>query len=219
MSKNSQAMPFLFAPGNEQYFLTIKGNYQKLMDVFSRQGYDPIFVQPDWDNGTPKQWIEGVVKQCLEVPAPNGRIALGGFSFGAMFMLSAAAQLESMGESVNQPIGVLAASTAPYFKETMPHILQVAPEECDNLSPEVMGQLDQLAFPRVNCPVDLCIGKEEWYYMHYQALYAEHNLPNTTLTVVPRAGHNILHRSYLKAVGRLAGAMALREHAVNMGDA
>lgn len=210
MSKNSQATPFLFVPGNEQEFINPKGNYQYLMDGLLRQGYDPIYIQPDWANGTPQSWVDDALSRSIDIAAPEGRIALGGFSFGAIITLCIAAELEARGPEVNQPVGVLAASTAPYFRRTLPQLLRTFPQEAGNLNPEVIMQLAMLPFPRVRCAVDVCVGEDEIYPMYYQASFMVKNLPQTSLTVVPATGHNILAPNYLQAVARIAGNMAMR---------
>lgn len=219
MIAEKRAIPFVFAPGCEQQLVCEKGDYRDLMGVLEDiempgVRFAPVFVQPDWKNDTPKHWVEAMCATASDAAERHGvlQVMLGGFSFGAVMALRSAVLLRK-DRMAPSPRGVLAASLAPYDRETFPVLMQLEPDAPNNLTEETVIQLRTEPIPTPDCNTQLYVGTEEEPYMHIQAGMTVQRLPAAQLIMVPEASHNVLDPAYMEAIGMHAGNLALGSEA------
>lgn len=206
-------MPIVFAPGhNDAYYVDwpiYTGSHNSVMYTLHKAGFQPHFFQPNWRQDDPTRWaIEMAECATKAAQEADGRVALAGFSCGALAAVLAADRLAQ--QSDLQVTGLVACSLTPWFGEKrVRRSLLVSPDGgLHERSVKLQANCCKLELPQLDCPVQLYVGTEELLTVrdvHEAALKA---WPQAE-SIKPPVGHNIFSNPYLNAISANVGRLAI----------
>ncbi|HSX18478.1 MAG TPA: hypothetical protein VLE51_03935 [Candidatus Saccharimonadales bacterium] len=168
-------------------------NYQAVLDIYKKLGYQPIFVPIKWNYRTIDDWIAEVDNKIPAKEIQNS--LLSGFSFGSMIALAVAAQVN--------PKKLLLFSLSPYFKEDFPlpkdYAKWAGKRKTENFKTFSMNDLAV----KINCPTIIFIGRKEidkYSDMDERSSEAHKRIKNSRLVVVEDVGHDVSDPKYVESI-------------------
>jgi pimeloyl-ACP methyl ester carboxylesterase len=170
-------------------------DYQAVLDVYKKHGYEPEFVRIDWKYKTIDDWLEQVK---TKIPKKNlGRSLLGGFSWGAMIALTVASEYTN-------PNKLFLFDLSPYFSEDL--------ESAKGWWLKWAGKKRVESFKRLRindlagkiiCPTVLFLGvgdRKGLARISKRVKDANHRISGSRLVTIKDVGHDVADPKYVKAV-------------------
>lgn len=180
------------APG---YGCTDAAGLKPVIEVIEARGHEFKFAPIKWEGTTIPDWTRQF-RKISDQYDPKETI-FWGFSLGAIIVLKVAAEGEEC------PAELWLCSLSARFSEDVP-----MPSSAPNSpKPYQVAALRELQFeklaPRITCPTLLIYGQRErrqYPELVHRVEEADRLIANTRLVVARRAGHNITHSGYIKAI-------------------
>lgn len=170
-------------------------NYQAVLDVYEEAGYEPEFVDIDWNYKLIDDWVEEVKGKISKRELENS--LLSGFSFGAMISLILAAEYAS-------PQKLFLFSLSPYFAEDIPTLKKSWLAGVGKRKAERFSDLPFMPLAeKVNCPTYIFVGTKEGKEIENRAMAANIIIKNSRLTIIDTVGHDVTNSRYLNEIKRL----------------
>lgn len=183
----------VYAPG---YGCTDAAGLEPVIDIIEARGFSFKFAPIKWEGTTITDWT-GQFRKISDQYDPKETI-FWGFSLGAIIVLKAAAEGEEC------PAELWLCSLSARFSEDAP---KPSSAFASSLEPRQMTALNKLRFEelaaRITCPTLLIHGQRErsqYPELVHRVEEAHRLIANTRLVVARRAGHNIAHSGYIKAI-------------------
>lgn len=202
----------------EAYSERTSDDYEPLMNAFSRAGFEPHVLRPEWDDresGGPEVWAEDMVDALIDHARPGKPIIAAGFSCGGLLAYIAS---QKIGESkdpllASLDIRVLAASPSPWSRPMIDGAWSNPKSEVRTMMPEWL-QHDflnlRLKYP-TTVPAQFYVGGTEHYRVKaMHKLLAETALDPTVIRMA-RVGHDILDPRYIQTIANNIGELATVE--------
>ena len=170
-------------------------DYQAVLDVYKKLGYEPRFIKIDWKYKTIDDWVEQVQAKLSKENVQDS--LLSGFSWGAMIALVLAAKYYS-------PKKLLLFSLSPYFAEDLPYVkkpwLKWAGKHRVAAFKEL--KMNELA-TKIRCPTTIFIGDKEvskYSDMKRRTHEAHKRINGSKLVIIKGVKHDVGDPLYVKAI-------------------
>ncbi len=170
-------------------------DYQAVLDVYKKLGYDPEFIHIDWKYKTINDWVEQVEAKISKKDLRNS--LLSGFSWGSMIALAVAAEYTN-------PKKLLLFSVSPYFAEDLPHVKKpwfkwAGKHRIATFKNFYMNELAA----KIDCPTIIFIGSKEvskYSDVKRRSREAHKRIKNSRKVVIKGVGHNLADPKYVEAI-------------------
>ena len=172
-------------------------DYQAVLDVYKKLGYQPEFVQIDWKYKTIDDWVEEVKSKISKQDLQDS--LLSGFSWGAMTAIALAAEYQN-------PKKLLLFSLSPYFAEDLPYVKEAWLKWAGKHRIATLKKLymNELA-AKIDCPTIIFIGGKEvskYSDMKRRTREAHKRIKASHLVVIDGVKHDVSDPKYVKAIGK-----------------
>jgi len=169
-------------------------DYQAVLDVYKKLGYEPRFIKIDWKYKTIDDWVEQVQAKLSKENVQDS--LLSGFSWGAMIALVLAAKYYS-------PKKLLLFSLSPYFAEDLPYVKKPWLKWAGKHRVATFKHLkmNELAV-KIQCPTVIFIGDKEvskYSDMKRRTREAHKRIQGSKLVIIKGVKHDVGDPLYVKA--------------------
>lgn len=170
-------------------------NYQAVLDVYKEAGYEPEFINIDWNYKLIDDWVEEVKGKISKKDLESS--LLSGFSFGAMISLVLAAKYA-------RPQKLLLFSLSPYFAEDIPKLKKswisgIGKRKTENFNKLQFAPIAQ----KIKSPTSIFVGIKEGKEIERRAKGAEKYIKNSKLITIDDVGHDVANPTYVKEIKNL----------------
>lgn len=182
----------LFVPGFREELTT--RNYDVTLKAIEAKGYQVNFVPIKWERTRISDWV-GQLDDTYSKYDPKN-IILAGFSYGAMTAFVSAVR--------QNPFELWLFSLSPYFADDMPKIKKSWLSSIGHRRASNFKELDFNTLAKsITCKTLIVVGEVEakkYPLVGNRANVASKAIPNSELVWVPKAGHDVTDKNYIKAI-------------------
>lgn len=165
-------------------------NYRAVLNVYKQAGYEPDFIEINWNYRTIEDWVEEVKRKLSKQDIQNS--LLSGFSFGAVAALSVAATYQN-------PKKLLLFSLSSYYKSDSPK-----PSWLKSIGKKRAASFDAIDFAdqaaNIKCPTDIFCGSNEGPEMLHRAEVARRLIKGSHLLIVDGVSHDVTDQKYIQKI-------------------
>jgi pimeloyl-ACP methyl ester carboxylesterase len=165
-------------------------NYQLVLDVYNRAGYQPEFLPINWNRRTIEDWVEEVKIKLSKHDIRDS--LLSGFSFGAVTALSVAGTYQS-------PERLMLFSLSSYYNGDNPK-----PSWLKDIGKKRTVSFSAIDFQKlaanIKSPTNIFCGSKEGPEMLHRAGQANKAIRSSKLFIVDGVSHDVTDPEYIKAI-------------------